>query len=223
MSTEFRNKDFKNSQLSKCPVTGAGTTAKFSAGKGTTVKDFWPNSLNLKILSQHSNLTNPMDKKFSYEKEFKKLNYKKLNKINLHTPKISNYSAIIAKNLGVRNILKIYQKKFINKNKGCVLEGRDASTKILPSSDVKFFFICNLNIAAKRRFMELKKLNSNIDVLEVKKALKLRNILDKKRKHSPLKRHKNAVVVNTGKLNKQAMVVKMSKSVEKILRTKYGN
>jgi cytidylate kinase len=71
--------------------------------------------------------------------------------------------------------------------------------------------------------MELKKLNSNIDVLEVKKALKLRNILDKKRKHSPLKRHKNAVVVNTGKLNKQAMVVKMSKSVEKILRTKYGN
>ena len=78
MSTEFSNKDFKNSQLSKCPVTGAGTTAKFSAGKGTTVKDFWPNSLNLKILSQHSNLTNPMDKKFSYEKEFKKLNYRKL-------------------------------------------------------------------------------------------------------------------------------------------------
>ena len=71
--------------------------------------------------------------------------------------------------------------------------------------------------------MELKKLNSNIDELEVKKALKLRNILDKKRKHSPLKKHKNAVVVNTGKLNKQAMVVKMSKSVEKILRTKYGN
>jgi hypothetical protein len=29
--------------------------------------------------------------------------------------------------------------------------------------------------------------------------------------------------VNTGKLNKQAMVVKMSKNVEKILRTKYGN
>ncbi len=78
MSTEFRNKDFKRTELSKCPVTGAGTTAKFSAGKGTSVKDFWPNSLNLKILSQHSNLSNPMDKKFSYNKEFKKLNYKKL-------------------------------------------------------------------------------------------------------------------------------------------------
>ncbi len=80
MSTEFRNKDFKNKELSKCPVTGAGTTAKFSAGRGQSIRDFWPNSLNLKILSQHSNLTNPMDKKFNYAKEFKKLNYKALKK-----------------------------------------------------------------------------------------------------------------------------------------------
>ncbi len=80
MSTEFRNKDFKNKELSKCPVTGVGTTAKFSAGRGQSNRDFWPNSLNLKILSQHSNLTNPMDKKFNYAKEFKKLNYKALKK-----------------------------------------------------------------------------------------------------------------------------------------------
>ena len=81
MSTEnFKNKSFKNNQMSKCPFTGAGTPAKFSAGRGQTVRDFWPNSLNLKILSQHSNLSNPMDKKFNYAKEFKKLNYKALKK-----------------------------------------------------------------------------------------------------------------------------------------------
>ena len=80
MSTEFRNKDFKNKELSKCPVTGSGTAAKFSAGRGQSNRDFWPNSLNLKILSQHSNLTNPMDKKFNYAKEFKKLNYKALKR-----------------------------------------------------------------------------------------------------------------------------------------------
>ncbi len=80
MSTEFRNKDFKYKELNKCPVTGAGTSAKFSAGRGQSNRDFWPNSLNLKILSQHSNLTNPMDKKFNYAKEFKKLNYKALKR-----------------------------------------------------------------------------------------------------------------------------------------------
>ena len=67
-------------EKSKCPFTGAGTPPKHPTGKGTSNRDWWPNSLNLKILSQHSNLVNPMDKRFSYAKEFKKLNYKKLKK-----------------------------------------------------------------------------------------------------------------------------------------------
>ena len=79
MSAEFGK--FKSTELGKCPFTGAGTPAKHTAGKGQTVKDFWPNSLNLDILSQHSNLSNPMDKKFNYSKEFKKLNYKALKKL----------------------------------------------------------------------------------------------------------------------------------------------
>ena len=67
-------------EKSKCPFTGVGTPAKHSTGKGTSNRDWWPNSLNLKILSQHSTLVNPMDEKFSYAKEFKKLDYKKLKK-----------------------------------------------------------------------------------------------------------------------------------------------
>ena len=67
-------------EKSKCPFTGVGTPAKHSTGKGTSNRDWWPNSLNLKILSQHSNLVDPMDEKFSYAKEFKKLDYKKLKK-----------------------------------------------------------------------------------------------------------------------------------------------
>ena len=71
------------SEKSKCPFTGAGTPPKFPTGRGTSNRDWWPNSLNLKILNQHSSLVNPMDKKFSYAKEFKKLNYKALKK-DLH-------------------------------------------------------------------------------------------------------------------------------------------
>ena len=71
------------SEQSKCPVTGAGTPAKFPTGKGTSNRDWWPNSLNLKILSQNSSLVDPMDKKFNYAKEFKKLDLKALKK-NLH-------------------------------------------------------------------------------------------------------------------------------------------
>ena len=71
------------SEQSKCPFTGAGTPPKFPTGKGTSNRDWWPNSLNLKILSQHSSLVDPMDKEFNYAKEFKKLNLKALKK-DLH-------------------------------------------------------------------------------------------------------------------------------------------
>ncbi len=67
-------------EQSKCPFTGAGTSPKYPTGRGTSNRDWWPNSLNLKILSQHSSLVDPMDKKFSYAKEFKKLNLKVLKK-----------------------------------------------------------------------------------------------------------------------------------------------
>ncbi len=68
------------SEQSKCPFTGAGTPPKFPTGRGTSNKDWWPNNLNLKILSQHSVLVNPMGNKYNYAKEFKKLNLKALKK-----------------------------------------------------------------------------------------------------------------------------------------------
>ena len=165
----------------------------------------------------------PKNKINFLRKKFKKLNYKKLNKINLHTLEISKQSAIIAKIYKVRKILKNFQTTFSKKNKNCCIEGRDISTKILPNSDVKFFFKCNLSTAAFRRYKELKKSNNKIKIKDVKKALRIRNNHDIKRKSSPLLKHRDAIEIDTGKLNKKAMVKKMSKYVEKMIKIKYGN
>ena len=156
-------------------------------------------------------------------KKFKNLNYKRLNKINLHSPKISEHSAVIAKNKNIRKILKKYQIKFSKKFKNCCIEGRDISTKILPNSDIKFYFKCNLSTSAARRFSELKKNNKQIKLTDVKKALRIRNNLDTKRKNSPLLKHKDAIEIDTGKLNKQAMLRKMSKYIDKVIKEKYVN
>ena len=155
-------------------------------------------------------------------KKFKNLNYSKLKNKSLHSQKISEHSALIAKRNNVRLILKNYQKKFSKKYKNCCIEGRDISTKILPNSDVKFFFKCNLDIAAKRRFKELKKTDKKIKFKDVKKALRIRNILDISRKNSPLLKHRDSIEIDTSKLNKQAMLTKMSKHIERVIRKKYG-
>ena len=153
--------------------------------------------------------------------KFRKLNHNQLNKISLNNPKISEHSAKIAKISKVREILKKYQLSFSKKYRNCCIEGRDISTKILPNSDVKFFFKCNLNIAAKRRYLELKKLNTYIEYKDVKKALRIRNFSDINRKNSPLLKHRDSIEIDTGKLNKQAMLTKMIKNVEKIKKIKW--
>ncbi|AFQ44860.1 catalase/peroxidase HPI [Desulfosporosinus meridiei] len=65
-------------EKSRCPVTGHTKSA--TAGGGTSNKDWWPNQLNLKILHQNSNLSNPMAPEFNYAEEFKKLDLKALKK-----------------------------------------------------------------------------------------------------------------------------------------------
>ncbi len=159
----------------------------------------------------------PKKQSLFLKKKFKKLKYSRLKKINLHSPLISEHSAILAKKSEIRKILKKFQVDFSKKNKNCCIEGRDISTKILPNSDLKFFFKCNLNIAALRRYKELKKKNPNIKKKDVKKALKIRNLLDTKRKNSPLLRHPESIEIDSGKLTKQAMLKKMSKYVERLL------
>tara|TARA_B110000037_G_scaffold209729_1_gene259191 strand:- start:13136 stop:15283 length:2148 start_codon:yes stop_codon:yes gene_type:complete len=48
-------------------------TATNAASRGRSNTDWWPNQLNLKILAQHSNLSDPMDSDFDYAAEFSKL------------------------------------------------------------------------------------------------------------------------------------------------------
>lgn len=53
---------------SKCPFNHA-------AGGGTTNRDWWPKQLNLNVLHQHSNLSDPMDKDFDYAKAYQSLDF----------------------------------------------------------------------------------------------------------------------------------------------------
>ena len=104
-------------------------------------------------------------------------------------------------------------------DKICV-EGRDIASKILskkPRYDVAFYFKCNLDIAAYRRWLDLKK---TISLNEIKKSLKKRTYMDKKRKNSPLIKVKDAILIRTDKLNKKEVLIKMSKSIDSFLKSK---
>ncbi len=216
-------KKIRNIQIS---CDGGAATGKSTGAKMISKKynlKFLSSGLLYRYASYLILKFKPKNKIKFLRQKFQNLNYKNLNKINLHTPAISEHSATIAKVQKIREILKKFQIDFSKKHKNCCIEGRDISTKVLPNSDVKFFFKCSLNIAARRRYNELKKKFPNIKLNDVKKALRIRNISDIKRRNSPLLRHRDSVEIDTGKLGKQAMLTKMSSYVEIKVLKKYGN
>jgi catalase-peroxidase len=68
-----------NESTGKCPYPHAQNTPPAS-GNGTSNKDWWPNRLNLNILRQQSNLSNPMDPDFDYAAAFNSLNLQDVKK-----------------------------------------------------------------------------------------------------------------------------------------------
>ena len=152
------------------------------------------------------------------KKKFKTASYKAIAKQKLHSEEISNHVATLAKNKKVREIVNQLQIKIIRKNNRICVEGRDIASKILaknPKYDVAFYFKCILDVASYRRWLDLKK---SVPLKEVKKSLKMRTMLDKKRKNSPLIKVKDAILVRSDKLNKKEVLAKMSKEVDKILK-----
>ncbi len=68
--------DGNDTNAGKCPVMhGAGSQTTFAARSNS---DWWPNQLNLRILHQHSSLSNPMGTSFNYAKAFKSLDLKEV-------------------------------------------------------------------------------------------------------------------------------------------------
>ena len=67
--------------VGKCPVMHGVSPNAISAGRSN--RDWWPNQLNLRILHQHSSLSDPMGPDFVYAEAFKKLHLS-AEKADLH-------------------------------------------------------------------------------------------------------------------------------------------
>ena len=150
------------------------------------------------------------------KKKLKNITYNNIAKQNLHSEEISNYVGILAKNRKVREIINKLQKKIIQNNKKICVEGRDIASKILvknPKYDLAFYFKCNIDVASHRRWIDIKK---KVSLKEVRKSLSKRTQMDKKRKNSPLIKVKDAILIETDKLNKKQVLSKMSGHIERL-------
>ena len=87
----------------------------------------------------------------------------------------------------------------------------------MPKAMFKFFIYADIKIRAKRRYSELKKINSKESFNKVLKSIELRDKSDYQRKYSPLKRTKHQVLINSSKLSKKACFLKIKRIMDKKL------
>lgn len=126
------------------------------------------------------------------------------------TENVSEVSAL--KN--VRDSMVLIQRKMAKKN-DCILEGRDIGTVVFPNADFKFFLIADEKVRAKRRQNDLKKMGEQKSIDNVTRDIIKRDHKDSTRKHSPLIKSENAIIIDTSNLGINKVIDKIVNIVNK--------
>ena len=207
-------------------ASGKGTLAKKLAKKyGFVHLDtglLYRKVANELIIKKKDNSTNLEYCSFEVAKN---LNFLKLKKEDLRSEKTAKLASLIATYPKLREILNSKQKEFVDMNKtkfpGCVLDGRDIGTKILPNADFKFFIDASIDIRAKRRLLEknISFLHENDEKCMLQSLIKQmndRDKLDRNRSISPLAPAKDAYVIDTTLIDVDELLLKVTKIIEGI-------
>lgn len=103
--------------------------------------------------------------------------------------------------------LKIVRIKMVDlqrqmaKNKSIIMDGRDIGTNVFPYADFKFFITASVEERAQRRFDELQNKGFTSSYDEVLNQIKKRDDYDSNRQIAPLKIAKDAIYIDTTKMN----------------------
>lgn len=158
------------------------------------------------------------------KKKIKNIKLKDLNNKKLLPNNIGIEASVISKNKKIRTLIDITQKKYAynppKKYNGSCLDGRDITYKILPDADFKFFLTADIKTRANRRYKELKKLNKKVKYLDVLQSIKQRDHSDYKRKISPLKKTKDAILIDTTNLTIKKCFIKIRNIIDEGLKKK---
>ena len=200
-------------------AAGAGTQAKLISKHYNL---FFLDTGKIYRLLGFYKIQNPKKFNYSYiKRKIKNLKMNDLQKRNLLSNKVGMAASIVAKDKQIRNLVHNFQIKCAyhppKKYNGSCLDGRDITYKIIPNAEFKFFISANIATRAKRRFLELKRLNQKIHYNEVLKSIKKRDKSDYNRKISPLKKTKDSILINTTNLSKRACFLKIKKIIDKKL------
>ncbi len=128
----------------------------------------------------------------------------------LRGPEVSAMASQVAALQPVRTALVTMQRALGRKygvTPGLVVEGRDIGTVVFPDAEVKIFMTASLAVRARRRHAELlAKGGQEVTLDAIEAAIALRDQQDARRKHSPLRQARDAIVLDTDSYSMEEQV-----------------
>lgn len=124
----------------------------------------------------------------------------------------------VSKLTAVRRQLVELQQQIAKTVPRLVMEGRDTTSIVLPEADYKFYLDATLEERARRRYEEELAKGFTVKLDEVKNQIASRDLIDSKRADSPLRLVDDAILIDTTKLDIEAVVEKIVEHIDEELR-----
>ena len=107
-----------------------------------------------------------------------------------------------------RENLIAFQRGLAN-DYGLIADGRDMGTVVFPDAATKIFLIADVEVRAKRRFLELQNTGQGVNMRDLIEDIRLRDEADRAREISPLVPAADSVEVNSSNLTPHEVLNKV--------------
>ena len=121
-------------------------------------------------------------------------------------------AAKVAAQKRVREILVAKQQE-IGRSGNVVMDGRDIGTQVFPNAELKFFMDADAEERGKRRYLELKEKNLDVDLENIIAEIKQRDHEDRTRAISPLCPAEDAIKIDTTKFAIEEVIDKVMEQI----------
>lgn len=131
----------------------------------------------------------------------------------IRSQEVTNAVSKVAVHKEVREEM-LTRQRFLAKNGGVVMDGRDIGTCVLKDAALKIFLTASVEERARRRFEELlsKGVSTNLEQLQTE--IEWRDKQDSEREIAPLKMAEDAIVIDSTNLSIQEVVNKILEFVK---------
>ncbi len=138
---------------------------------------------------------------------------------DIRSPAVDAIVSPVSAVAGVRRALVDRQRRIAQRGK-VVMVGRDIGTVVLPDADLKLFVDASLEVRAQRRHAELLGRGEQAAYEHVLDEMRRRDVRDREKPISPLVAAPDAIVLDTTKLDMNAMVDRAEEIVRRFAEAK---